>query len=184
MAQQLTRQGAAAHRKLSVAQSTAGAGLNAFLYWWGSTTPSENGDNEGLIQINGSSVIPSGRLWAFANYSRYVHPGAVRIFEGGDFVFGNPSCIYGPDEDVPLPLGAERLDAQLRVAVVIGAGIIGGFTLTAANGDGIPATQIDDIDAIAGLVAREAKPNDVVVVMSSGAFGGVHGKILDQLREA
>jgi glucuronoarabinoxylan endo-1,4-beta-xylanase len=60
-------------------QGLTGAGLNAFLYWWGSTTPSENGDNEGLIQINGSSVIPSGRLWAFANYSRYVHPGAVRI---------------------------------------------------------------------------------------------------------
>jgi O-glycosyl hydrolase len=60
-------------------QGLTGAGLNAFLYWWGSTTPSENGDNEGLIEINGSSVIPSGRLWAFANYSRYIHPGAVRI---------------------------------------------------------------------------------------------------------
>jgi hypothetical protein len=34
------------------------ANLSAFLYWWGSTTPSENGDNEGLIEINGSSVIP------------------------------------------------------------------------------------------------------------------------------
>ncbi len=45
------------------------ASLSAFLYWWGSTTPSENGDNEGLIQINGSTVAPSGRLWAFANYS-------------------------------------------------------------------------------------------------------------------
>jgi O-glycosyl hydrolase len=55
------------------------AGLNAFLYWWGSTTPSENGDNEGLIQINGSTVTPSGRLWAFANYSRFVRPGAVRL---------------------------------------------------------------------------------------------------------
>ena len=55
------------------------AGLSAFLYWWGSTTPSENGDNEGLIQINGSTVAPSGRLWAFANYCRYVRPGAVRI---------------------------------------------------------------------------------------------------------
>jgi O-glycosyl hydrolase len=60
-------------------QGLTGAGLNAFLYWWGSTTPSENGDNEGLIQINGSTVTPSGRLWAFANYSRYIHPGAVRI---------------------------------------------------------------------------------------------------------
>ena len=60
-------------------QGLTGANLSAFLYWWGSTTPSENGDNEGLIQINGSTVAASGRLWAFANYSRYVHPGAVRI---------------------------------------------------------------------------------------------------------
>ena len=60
-------------------QGLTGANLNAFLYWSGSTTPSENGDNEGLLEINGSSVIPTGRLWAFANYSRYIHPGAVRI---------------------------------------------------------------------------------------------------------
>ncbi len=60
-------------------QGLTGANLSAFLYWWGSTTPSENGDNEGLVYINGSTVSSSGRLWAFANYSRYVHPGAVRI---------------------------------------------------------------------------------------------------------
>jgi hypothetical protein len=58
-----------------------------------------------------------------------LHPGAVRIFAGDDFVFGNPSCIYGHDEDVPLPYGADRLEAQLRVAAVIGAGIVGGYTL-------------------------------------------------------
>jgi O-glycosyl hydrolase len=55
------------------------ANLSAFLYWWGSTTPSENGDNEGLLEINGSTVTPAGRLWAFANFSDYVRPGAVRI---------------------------------------------------------------------------------------------------------
>ena len=53
--------------------------LNAFLYWWGSSTPSGNGDNESLIQINGSTVSPSGRLWAMAGWSDYVRPGAVRI---------------------------------------------------------------------------------------------------------
>jgi fumarylacetoacetase-like protein len=58
-----------------------------------------------------------------------LHPGAVRIFDGDDFVFGNPSSISGPDEEVELPLGADRIEAQLRVAVVIGAGMIGGFTL-------------------------------------------------------
>jgi O-glycosyl hydrolase len=55
------------------------ANLSAFLYWWGSSTPSENGDNEGLIEINGSTVTPSGRLWAFGNFSDFVRPGAVRI---------------------------------------------------------------------------------------------------------
>jgi O-glycosyl hydrolase len=55
------------------------ANLSAFLYWWGSATPSVNGDNESLIQINGSTVTPSGRLWAFGNFSRFVRPGAVRI---------------------------------------------------------------------------------------------------------
>jgi len=31
-------------------------------------------------------------------------------------------------------------------------------------------------------VAREAKEGDVILVMSSGAFGGVHEKILERLR--
>jgi O-glycosyl hydrolase len=55
------------------------ANLSAFLYWWGSTTPSENGDNEGLVEINGSTVNTSGRLWALGNFSDFVRPGAVRI---------------------------------------------------------------------------------------------------------
>jgi UDP-N-acetylmuramate: L-alanyl-gamma-D-glutamyl-meso-diaminopimelate ligase len=50
------------------------------------------------------------------------------------------------------------------------------------NGDGIRAEQIDDFDAIAERVAREAADGDVVLVMSSGAFGGVHEKILERLR--
>jgi O-glycosyl hydrolase len=59
----------------------ANSNLSAFLYWWGTSTPSFNGDNESLVQVNTSTgtVTPSGRLWAFANYSRFVRPGAVRI---------------------------------------------------------------------------------------------------------
>jgi O-glycosyl hydrolase len=63
----------------SIYTGLTSANLSAFLYWWGSTTPSENGDNEGLLEINGSTVTTTGRLWAFADYSRYIHPGAVRI---------------------------------------------------------------------------------------------------------
>jgi UDP-N-acetylmuramate: L-alanyl-gamma-D-glutamyl-meso-diaminopimelate ligase len=50
------------------------------------------------------------------------------------------------------------------------------------NGDGVPAEQINEVDAIAARVAKEASDGDVVVVMSSGAFGGVHDKILEALK--
>jgi UDP-N-acetylmuramate: L-alanyl-gamma-D-glutamyl-meso-diaminopimelate ligase len=47
--------------------------------------------------------------------------------------------------------------------------------------DSIPAEQIDDFDEIARHIGEEAKEGDVVLVMSSGAFGGVHEKILECL---
>jgi UDP-N-acetylmuramate: L-alanyl-gamma-D-glutamyl-meso-diaminopimelate ligase len=50
------------------------------------------------------------------------------------------------------------------------------------NGDGIRAEWIEDFDAVADRVAGEAQPGDVVIVMSSGAFDGVHEKILEKLR--
>ena len=46
------------------------------------------------------------------------------------------------------------------------------------------ARQIEGFDEIADTVAREAKEGDVVLVMSSGAFGGVHELILERLRSA
>ncbi|HUP44101.1 MAG TPA: UDP-N-acetylmuramate--L-alanine ligase [Thermoanaerobaculia bacterium] len=49
--------------------------------------------------------------------------------------------------------------------------------------DGIPVEQIDDFDAIAARIAEEGKEGDVVLVMSSGAFGGLHEKILGRLKE-
>jgi O-glycosyl hydrolase len=61
------------------------ADVNAFLYWWGTTTYSENGDNEGLIILGAptdttaDTYQASGRLWAFAAFSRFVRPGSVRV---------------------------------------------------------------------------------------------------------
>lgn len=54
----------------------------------------------------------------------------------------------------------------------------------ALDQDGIPVEQIGDFDEIASRVASEAQEGDVVVVMSSGAFGGVHEKILERLRNS
>jgi glucuronoarabinoxylan endo-1,4-beta-xylanase len=57
----------------------ARANLSAFLYLWGADTTGMTGPNTGLAEVKGDSVRSSGRLWAFAGYSRFVRPGAVRI---------------------------------------------------------------------------------------------------------
>jgi O-glycosyl hydrolase len=55
------------------------ANLDAFLYLWGADTTGLTGPNTGLVGVEGNTVATSGRLWAFASYSRFVRPGAVRI---------------------------------------------------------------------------------------------------------
>jgi fumarylacetoacetate (FAA) hydrolase len=46
------------------------------------------------------------------------------------FYFSNPAAIFGPDDEIPYPLGTKELDYELEVAAIIGAdGAIGGFTV-------------------------------------------------------
>jgi O-glycosyl hydrolase len=55
------------------------ANVGGFLYLWGASMTSLTGPNTGLVEVKGNTVATSGRLWAFASYSRFVRPGAVRI---------------------------------------------------------------------------------------------------------
>jgi len=84
---------------------------------------------------------------------------ADRVIVGPIFHKGRYETRYGLEHMMSVPAIVERL-----------------------NADGIPAEQIDDINAIADVVARDAKADDVILVMSSGSFEGVHEKILDRLR--
>lgn len=55
----------------------ADANLSAFLYWWGVNT---SDTNSGLLHLTADNTVEvSSRFWAFANYSRFIRPGAVRI---------------------------------------------------------------------------------------------------------
>ena len=106
------------------------ANLNAFLYWWGSTTPSENGDNEGLIQINGSAVAASGRLWAFANYSRYVRPGAVRIAASSPNSAVDLTAFKNTDGSVAIVALNTATSADPIAYTLSGTGTANGATVT------------------------------------------------------
>jgi UDP-N-acetylmuramate: L-alanyl-gamma-D-glutamyl-meso-diaminopimelate ligase len=49
-------------------------------------------------------------------------------------------------------------------------------------GRGTSAREADSIDDIIGAIVREHKPGDLVVIMSNGGFGGIHGKLLQALQ--
>jgi glucuronoarabinoxylan endo-1,4-beta-xylanase len=52
--------------------------LSAYLYWQG--VGFNNTCNCILIQDNSGAITATKRLWAMANFSRYIHPGASRIY--------------------------------------------------------------------------------------------------------
>jgi UDP-N-acetylmuramate: L-alanyl-gamma-D-glutamyl-meso-diaminopimelate ligase len=49
---------------------------------------------------------------------------------------------------------------------------------------GIDARHIPEVDDIVATLAPELTAGDVVLVMSNGGFGGIHGKLLDALDQA
>jgi UDP-N-acetylmuramate: L-alanyl-gamma-D-glutamyl-meso-diaminopimelate ligase len=46
---------------------------------------------------------------------------------------------------------------------------------------GVAARHLPDVEAIVTAVAAEARDGDLVLVMSNGGFGGIHGKLLQAL---
>jgi glucuronoarabinoxylan endo-1,4-beta-xylanase len=61
--------------------SLVNAQVNAYFYWWGAKAYEAGGTtaNSPLIKIVEDTYEPSKRFWAFANYSRFIRPGATRI---------------------------------------------------------------------------------------------------------
>jgi UDP-N-acetylmuramate: L-alanyl-gamma-D-glutamyl-meso-diaminopimelate ligase len=123
--------------------------------------------------LNGARKrYPGRRLWALfeprsiSSSRKEFEKGYIDAFKEADRVIIGPifhrdryETRYGLDKMMSVPAIVDRLSQ-----------------------DGIPVEQIDDFDAIAQHIAKEGQPDDVVLVMSSGAFGGVHEKILSALR--
>ncbi len=64
----------------NIYQAVVGSNCSGYLYWVGV----QGGDtNSKLVRIAGGTANPSKRLWAFANWSRFVRPGAVRVGTSG-----------------------------------------------------------------------------------------------------
>ncbi|MDF2693417.1 MAG: UDP-N-acetylmuramate:L-alanyl-gamma-D-glutamyl-meso-diaminopimelate ligase, partial [Labilithrix sp.] len=106
---------------------------------------------------------PSGRLWAVfeprsATACRNIHQHEYRsAFGAADRV------LFAPLGRTNIP-EAERLDVA-KLALELGAG----------------AVAAPDVDAIIETIVREARSGDVVALLSNGAFGGIHSRLLREL---
>jgi UDP-N-acetylmuramate: L-alanyl-gamma-D-glutamyl-meso-diaminopimelate ligase len=106
---------------------------------------------------------PSGRLWAVfearsatacRNLHQHEYESAFRVAD---------RVIFAPLGRTNIP-DAERLDVA-RIARAIGEG-----AETAAS-----------VDAIVERLTGDAQPGDVIALLSNGAFGGIHARLLREL---
>ena len=148
------------------------ANLSAFLYWWGSTTPSENGDNEGLVEINGSTVTPSGRLWAFANYSRYVRPGAVRIAATSSNSAVDLTAFRNPDGSVAVVALNTGTSADPITYSLSGTGTPSGATVTPYLTNSSSDTAAQAATTVSSGAFSATIPARSLVTYVVGAGGG------------
>ena len=72
---------------------------------------------------------------------------------------------------VPEPHDKVPADQQLDVSEIVS-------DLRAAD---VPAHSSSDVAELVGMVAGEARPGDLVLVMSNGAFGGFVSTLMDAL---
>lgn len=117
--------------------------------------------------------FPGQRIWAvfepksISSGRKEFEDGYIEAFQEADRVIIGP--IYYK-ERYQTRYGTEKLMSIDRIVERVAAA-------------GVPTEHIEAIDAIATRLAAEAREGDVILVMSSGAFGGVHEKILASLRE-
>jgi UDP-N-acetylmuramate: L-alanyl-gamma-D-glutamyl-meso-diaminopimelate ligase len=115
------------------------------------------------------SAYPNRRIWAI--FEPRSATSCRRVFQD-EF-----TRAFGPADEVvlaavyrsSLPEG-ERLSAEDIVAAI--------------NKDGGRARYIPAVEDIVSAVARDAAPDDLVIVMSNGGFENIHQRLLDRLGAA
>ena len=90
--------------------------VSAFIYWQGAEM---TGKNTALIRLSGDSYQVSKRLWAMAQFSRFVRPGAVRIDAEGGNEMVHVSAFKNSDGIVAVQVinnSTNATDVELTVA--------------------------------------------------------------------
>lgn len=111
--------------------------------------------------------VPGRRIWAI--FEPRSASSCRRVFQD-DFA----RALVGADEVV--------LASTFRSSLPIEERLSEAALIADLQGRGIAARHLPSVDAIVAAVAREVRDGDVIVVMSNGGFGGIHGKLVGALQ--
>jgi UDP-N-acetylmuramate: L-alanyl-gamma-D-glutamyl-meso-diaminopimelate ligase len=109
---------------------------------------------------------PGRRIWAI--FEPRSASSCRRVFQS-DFA----RAFASADEVVVASVYRSTLPPQERLSE--------GQLVSDLHQSGLSARHLPNVDRIVEHVAAEARPGDLIVVMSNGGFGGIHGKLLDAL---
>ncbi|KAF7361021.1 Glycoside hydrolase [Mycena sanguinolenta] len=139
--------------------------LSAYCYWIGAEPGTTN---SALILTSGTTVTPSKRLWAFAQWSRYVRPGAVRLGTSGTGTNLKFSAFKNPDGSVSVQvINNGGSAATINVAT-------SGFTATSVQG--FVSAQGTDLGTLSVTLSSGVASGSVPAhAMATFLFNGTPG---------
>ncbi|MFI5177185.1 MAG: UDP-N-acetylmuramate:L-alanyl-gamma-D-glutamyl-meso-diaminopimelate ligase [Vicinamibacterales bacterium] len=111
---------------------------------------------------------PEHRLWAV--FEPRSATSCRRVFQDD---FAKAFVEAGPDETILAPVFRSTLPESERLSV---DELVRDITRAGGRARTFPG-----VDEIVATIATEARPGDLVVVMSNGGFGGIHDKLLTAL---
>ncbi|KAJ7719931.1 glycoside hydrolase [Mycena metata] len=150
------------------------AGLSAYLYWEGAEASAAT--DSCLITMVGSTATPSARLWALAQWSRYVRPGAVRVATTSGSSALLTSAFKNTDGTVSVQVINTATTAQ-TVSISVAGGTFGAvqaFVSQQSNG-GLPTAATASISG--GVVSGSAPGSSMTTFVLSGASTTTTGTI-------
>ncbi|KAF2790518.1 glycoside hydrolase family 30 protein [Melanomma pulvis-pyrius CBS 109.77] len=87
--------------------------MSAFFYWIGAE---QAPTNSALINLQNDTISVSTRLWAFAQFSRFVKPGAVRVEAKSDVGYVRVSAFENSDGKIAIEvINNGHTDVQVEV---------------------------------------------------------------------
>jgi O-glycosyl hydrolase len=139
------------------------ANVSGYLHWVGAQA---NVNSAALINIVGSTITPSGRLWAFAMFSRFVRPGAVRVSATTTTTGLQTSAFKNTDGTVAVVIINTGSSAQTAAIAISG--------YTAASARGYITNNSNTVAAQAatlsgGQVSTSVPGYSMVTVVLSGS---------------